>query len=299
MRSLLALLAVAGVATAHAADVSRFVSSEADFAVNSWLVPTRHGLVVIDTQFTVTEADKLVAAVRQSGRPLQAIIITHPHPDHYNGTCQLLALARVPVYSTQATVDGIRATAEAKRAQWKPTYGRDYPDMTCVPDHVVPNGARVRIDGLDLRLFDYGPGEASVESIVLVPAIRGAFVGDVIYDQIHPWLAEGRSARWLAQLDRLKKDVPTAWTVYPGHGPSADVTVIEAQRQYITGFRATVEAQRSQSGNPSGNASRLTPESVKAIVESVRAHYPGWPLEMLIPINAEAVSNESNDAEKH
>ena len=62
MRSLLALLAVAGVATAHAADVSRFVSSEADFAVNSWLVPTRHGLVVIDTQFTVTEADKLVAA---------------------------------------------------------------------------------------------------------------------------------------------------------------------------------------------------------------------------------------------
>ncbi len=284
MRHALVLMLLASALPVSAAEVGRVVSSEQDFAVNSWLVPTAHGIVVIDTQFTVPEAAKLVNAVIQAGRPLEAIIITHPHPDHYNGTCQLLGLARVPVYATQATIDGIRSTAESKRTQWKPMYGSDYPDSTCVPDHVAPRSGSVRIDGLEFQFRDYGPGEASGESIILAPALHAAFVGDLIYNQVHPWLAEGRSAQWLVQLDRLARNIPADWTVYPGHGGSAGVAVIDAQHQYITGFRAAIQAQLGPSG--------LASDSIKGIVEGVRARHPGWPLEMLIPINAEAVGKE-------
>lgn len=291
MRPALAILVLTTALPVSAADVGRIVSSEQDLAVNSWLVPTGHGIVVIDTQFTVTEADKLVKAMKQSGRPLEAIVITHPHPDHYNGTCQLLELARVPVYATQATIDGIRTTAESKRAQWKPTYGKDYPDTTCVPDHRAPLRGSVRIDGLELQFREYGPGEASGESIILAPALHAAFVGDLVYNQVHPWLAEGRSAQWLAQLDRLAKDIPVDWTVYPGHGASGSVAVIDAQRQYITGFRAAIRAQLGSSG--------LAPGPTKAIVEGVRSRYPGWPLEMLIPINVGAVATELSETQAH
>jgi len=291
MRPALALMLFASALPVSAAEVRGIVSSEQDFAVNSWLVPTEHGIVVIDTQFTVAEASKLVKAVIQTGRPLEAIIITHPHPDHYNGTCQLLELGRVPVYATRATIDGIRSTAASKRTQWKPTYGNDYPDSTCVPDHVAPRRGSVRIDGLEFRFRDYGPGEASGESIILAPALRAAFVGDLIYNHVHPWLAEGRSAQWLVQLDRLTKDIPADWTVYPGHGPSAGVGVIDAQRQYITGFRAAIQAQFDPLG--------LDSDSTKGIVEGVRARYPGWPLEMLIPINVEAVAKELAETGAH
>jgi glyoxylase-like metal-dependent hydrolase (beta-lactamase superfamily II) len=284
MRLLLALLALVSALPVSAADVARFVSGEQGFAVNSWLVPTEHGIVVIDTQFTVTEADKLAKAVIKTGRPLRAIVITHPHPDHYNGTCQLLQLARVPVYATQSTIDGIRATAESKRTQWKPRYATDYPDTTCVPDHAVPIGASVQVDGVELQFHDYGPGEALGESMTLVPALHAVFVGDLIYNHVHPWLAEGRTAQWLAQLDRLTTEVPANWTVYPGHGPSGGVTVIDAQRKYIAGFRAATQARLGSRG--------LTPDSSREIVNGVRAHYPGWPLEMLIPINVEAVAKE-------
>jgi glyoxylase-like metal-dependent hydrolase (beta-lactamase superfamily II) len=284
MRFALALLALASALPVSAADVVRVVSSEQDFAVNSWLVPTGHGIVVIDTQFTVAEASKLVEAVTRSGRPLEAIIITHPHPDHYNGTCQLLEFARVPVYATQATIDGIRATAESKRAQGKPTYGKNYPDSTCLPDHVAPRSGSVRIDGLEFQFRDYGPGEASGESIILAPALRAAFVGDVIYNQVHPWLAEGRSAQWLAQLDRLAGDIPADWIVYPGHGGAGGVAVIDAQRRYVSGFRATIKAQLGPSG--------LAPDATKAIVEGVHAQHSDWPLAMLIPMNTDAVAKE-------
>jgi glyoxylase-like metal-dependent hydrolase (beta-lactamase superfamily II) len=291
MRPAFALMFLASALPVSAAEIGRVVSSEQDFAVNSWLVPTEHGIVVIDTQFTVAEATKLVKAVIQTGRPLEAIIITHPHPDHYNGTCQLLELARVPVYATQETIDGIRSTAQSKRTQWKPAYGKDYPDSTCVPDHVATRSGSVRIDGLEFQFRDYGPGEASGESIILAPALRAAFVGDLIYNQVHPWLAEGRSAQWLVQLDRLTKDIAVDWTVYPGHGRSAGFAVIDAQRQYITGLRAAIQTQLGPSGLP--------PDSTKGIVEGVRARYPGWPLEMLIPINAEAVARELAEMGAH
>ena len=284
MRGVVAMVMLGLTLPAAAAEISRLTSSEKAFAVNSWLVPTRTGIVVIDTQFTVPEAEQLLDAVKRTERPLQAIIITHPHPDHFNGTCRLLRFAKVPVYATQATIEGVNATAEAKRAQWKPAYGADYPDFTCVPDHALVIGASWVIDGVTFEARDYGPGEALTESIVLAPSLHAAFVGDLIYNRVHPWLAEGRSVQWLAQLDRLQKEIPTDWTLYPGHGDSGGVALISAQRDYIREFRERTQAAVNFTG--------LTQDAKQSLVEGTHRMYPGWALEMLIPINAEAVAKE-------
>ncbi len=284
MRGVIAMMMLGLTLPASAAEISRFVSSEKAFAVNSWLVSTRTGIVVIDTQFTVSAAGQLLDAVKHTGKPLKAIIITHPHPDHFNGTCRLLRLAKVPVYATQATIDGVHATAEAKRAQWKPAYGADYPDSTCAPDHALAIGASWVIDGVTFEARDYGPGEALTESIVLAPALHAAFVGDLIYNRVHPWLAEGRSVQWLAQLDRLEREIPADWTLYPGHGDSAGIAVIAAQRDYIRDFRERTQAVLKSTG--------LTEDAKRSVVEGTRRLHPDWALEMLIPINAEAVAKE-------
>jgi glyoxylase-like metal-dependent hydrolase (beta-lactamase superfamily II) len=284
MRGVVVMVMLGMTHPASAAEISRFVSSEKAFAVDSWLVPTRTGIVVIDTQFTVPAADQLLEALNKTGRPLKAIVITHPHPDHFNGTCRLLRLAKVPVYATQATIEGVHATAEAKRAQWKPAYGADYPDSTCAPDHALAVGASWVIDGVTFEARDYGPGEALTETIVLAPALHAAFVGDLIYNRVHPWLAEGRSVQWLAQLDRLQKEIPADWTVYPGHGDAGGIAVIAAQRDYIRDFRERTQAAVISTG--------LTEEATQSLVEGTRRLHPGWALEMLIPVNAGAVAQE-------
>jgi glyoxylase-like metal-dependent hydrolase (beta-lactamase superfamily II) len=162
MRSLAVFILATLSWAAGASDVLRYVSDEKGFAVNSWLVPTAGGLVVIDTQFTVSEAEKLSQKIAKTGLPVRAVIITHPHPDHFNGICRLLQIARVPVYANRATIDGIHATADAKRAQWKPMYDADYPDQTCEPDSVVPNITAIRIDGTVFRFQDFGPGRRAM-----------------------------------------------------------------------------------------------------------------------------------------
>jgi glyoxylase-like metal-dependent hydrolase (beta-lactamase superfamily II) len=283
MQALFIFLAFLIALPASAADVLRFESAERGFAVNSWLVPTDTGLIAVDTQFTTGEARKLVQAIKETGLPLKAIIITHPHPDHYNGTCQLLEFAQVPVYATQATIEGILATAEAKREQWKPVYRDGYPDSTCVPDHPVPDGGRLTLDGLDLEILDYGAGEAGGESIVLAPSLRAVFVGDLIYNKTHPWLAEGRTELWLAQLERLSEEFPYGWTLYPGHGPAEGAAAIMGQYNYILEFRDAVEAKL-----PAGLDSKAT----KDLSDEIEARYPGWPLAASISMNAAAVAEE-------
>jgi glyoxylase-like metal-dependent hydrolase (beta-lactamase superfamily II) len=276
---------------AGAADVGRYVSDEKGFAVNSWLVPTASGLVVIDTQFTVSEAENLSRAIAKTARPLRAVIITHPHPDHFNGICRLLQIARVPVYATRATIDGIHATADAKRAQWKPTYGADYPDQTCEPDSIVADNAAVRIDGTGFQIRDFGPGEASEESIIVVPSLKAVFVGDLIYQNMHPWLAEGRSELWLKQLDRLAGSIPPDFTIYPGHGAVAGTVVIGAQRKYIVNFRNATKSAIGSKG--------LSPEASQTLVAETRTQYRGWPLETLIPVNAAAIAKEIASTPAH
>jgi hypothetical protein len=95
----------------------------------------------------------------------------------------------------------------------------------------------------------------------------------------------------LAGICGLTKDIPADWTVYPGHGLSAGVAVIDAQRQYIAALRAAIQAQLGPSG--------LTPDATKGAVEAVRARYPGWALEMLIQMNAEAVAKELAETRSH
>jgi hypothetical protein len=62
----------------------------------------------------------------------------------------------------------------------------------------------------------------------------------------------------------------------------------------------TAQPVASQSSTRSANTSSgLTPESTKEIVEGIRARHAGWPLEMLIPLNVEAVAKELSDAGAH
>ena len=102
-----------------------FAAPEAAFLVNSFLLEDTDHVVVIDAQFLASSARALRAQLAQIGKPLAALILSHPHPDHFNGAAILLeGFGEVPILSTAATNGGIRATAEAKRAFWTPKYGR-------------------------------------------------------------------------------------------------------------------------------------------------------------------------------
>ncbi|QVI20353.1 MBL fold metallo-hydrolase [Nocardia tengchongensis] len=64
--------------------VGRFASADPG-SVNTYWLQAPQGLVVVDTQRSLTDARAALAAVEATGVPIAAILITHSHPDHVGG----------------------------------------------------------------------------------------------------------------------------------------------------------------------------------------------------------------------
>jgi len=282
----IALLLVS--ATAHAApgNVHTYRGPVNGFLVNSYYVETNRGVVVIDTQFLISEAQKLKAAIDKLGKPIIAIIITHSHPDHYNGIGVLGAdRVKLDVFATRSTIDGIKATEAEKRRKWKPVYKDDYPDTTYIPNRVVKSGDTIKYDGLQLRLEELEGNESSALTMVYHPERHALFTTDLVYNRTHPWLAEGHSSAWLAQLGHVAQKYADVTTIYPGHGESDTLMAVNRQVDYLNTLQMLIRPEVDKSG-------KLTDQAREIVKGEMIRQYPGYPLEMLLEGNIVAVGKE-------
>ncbi|MGG6269858.1 MBL fold metallo-hydrolase [Leptolyngbya sp. AN03gr2] len=265
--------------------IHAYASPPEAFLVNSFLIETPNGVVVIDTQFLVTPAKTLKQKITALGKPILGVIITHPHPDHYNGTAILLeGLETIPIYSTEATYEGVKATETPKREFWTPTYQEEYPKSTLLPTHIVTPGKPLIFDGVALLLDDLGAGEASDITVIYLPEHRQLIASDLVYYRVHPWLAEGRSQQWLKQLELVKERYSEAIQVFNGHGEHSTLQGLDEQVDYITSFRDLVDQYRQED---------RVGETQKAEIRKIMLEtYPTYPLDFLIEMNVDGVAKE-------
>lgn len=267
-------------------NVHVFRSAESAFFVNSFIIETESGLVLVDTQFLTSSARKLCDAIRAHGKPLLAVFITHPHPDHFNGTAEIAhEWPGLPIYATQATIDVIGATQADKRAAWTPVYGDDYPQETVLPNTVVVPGQPILVDGLELRVDDLGEGESADITVIHLPQNDQLIASDLLYHRVHPWLAEGRTKQWLSQLEIVRERYSTATSIFAGHGETVGLNALTQQAEYLNAFRHWVRDGIADLTHP-------TPEEKSMVAEKVLLRYPHYPLQMLVEMNIDGVAQE-------
>jgi glyoxylase-like metal-dependent hydrolase (beta-lactamase superfamily II) len=263
-------------------------SSPDAFFVNSFIIEGQSSLILVDTQFVLSEARAVADKIAALQKPLAAILITHPHPDHYNGLASILE--RCPgtrVHATAATIEGIRQTAEPKRAYWTPIVGADYPQKFAIPEVTVRDGENLSIDGIEIIVDDFGPTECSDNTAIELPQIDSVIISDLVYNRVHPWLAEGRSGLWLAALDEVKRRYAAATALYPGHGSPGTTSIIDEQAAYIIAVREMVASSLKK--HP-----ELSDATKDAIQQRVRATYKNYPLETIIDMNTASLAGEAS-----
>ena len=169
-------------------------------AVNSWIIESANGVVVVDTQRTLSEAKKLKDEVKKISKPILGVIITHPHPDHIGGTEILLnGTINVPVYSTRSVYDIMKNDTGGLIALAKEFHGKDYTNNIVLPSNLISSDTNVTIDEIVYSFKDIGPGEAGDMTLIYLPVQRILFTGDVVNNDMIPFLAEGRSLDWVKQ----------------------------------------------------------------------------------------------------
>lgn len=251
--------------------------------VNAYVVETPRAVVIVDATLTVSDGRALRSLVRDIGKPLAAILVTHTHPDHYGGAAEIISDGQVPFVATEGVDAVIRRDDDVKEQIIRPMFGDEWPRERVFPNQTINDGETLSFDGVPFTVIDLGPGESPHDSVWLVGDDRmHAFAGDSAYEHMHCYLADGFWESWLANITRLRSELPAAAQVHFGHGEPTSSPPFDWQEDYIATF---VDAIRT--------ADWSDPESAKAaVVKAMTDYLPAGDLRFLMELSVEPVARQ-------
>jgi glyoxylase-like metal-dependent hydrolase (beta-lactamase superfamily II) len=179
------------------------------------------------------------------------VLVTHGHPDHYGGIAPLTEGAPVPVYAIAGVDRVIRRDDGEKELIMRPLFGDEWATARRFPDHIVGDGERVTIGGASFRVIDTGPGESRHDSWWMLEGDGPprVFPGDLVYNHMHAYLADGFHEAWLSNIGRAKRELPKDVRLYPGHGePASGHGLLDWQVQYIDRLLETLRSAVERDG---------------------------------------------------
>jgi glyoxylase-like metal-dependent hydrolase (beta-lactamase superfamily II) len=232
----------------------RIESEVAGTPVNAYLVEGERQLVAIDGTLTVSGGRTLRDRIEAIDKPLAALVLTHAHPDHYAGAVEARAGLDAPIIATAGVDEVIRRDDQIKEEILRPMFGDEWPAERVFPTQIVADGSELGFGDIELTVRDLGPGESPHDSIWFLGEDRGnVFSGDLAYNHMHGYLADGFWEEWLANIEALIADLPAEVVLHPGHGETAGRDLLAWQRGYIETF---IEAVRSADWSDQDRARR-------------------------------------------
>jgi glyoxylase-like metal-dependent hydrolase (beta-lactamase superfamily II) len=213
------------------------------YDVNSTMIIGERDMLVIDPQFSLSEAHKLAAEILESKKRLVTIYSTHPHPDHLFGLAVLKqAFPEARMVALPATVNAAKTGWPARQKFWFPTYGNNIPG----PEPVLPEELTTPVLSLEGEDFPITGGVQGADgpgnSFVYVPSLKAVITGDIVFD--HVYFGVPRDAardNWLKTIEQIAALKPSI--IIPGHeGPGAtrDMRAIDYMKKYIADWDTNV-----------------------------------------------------------
>jgi glyoxylase-like metal-dependent hydrolase (beta-lactamase superfamily II) len=171
--------------------------------VNAYLVMNEQAAIVIDALRNREEAAELAERIRATGRALQAVLVTHGHPDHYIGVRTLKEAfpeARILAASAAVKADIVGFSTWMEGVGWldaqpqmrprsaRAPFGFDYEAAIEVlhgDEFVLEGGGVLRVRS------DYPATECVHLTTVHCPEIGALFTSDLCYHGVHAWAGQG------------------------------------------------------------------------------------------------------------
>jgi len=217
------------------------------YDVNSTMISGEKDMILIDSQFSLSEAHRLAAEILESKKNLTTIYVTHPHPDHFFGLAVLKqAFPNARAVALPATADAEKRAWPARQKFWFSTYGNNIPG----PDPVELEALTTPVLTLEGEEFPItGPVQGSDgpgNSFVYIPSLKAVVTGDIVFDHVYFGVPRDKAREnWSKTIDQIMALAPAI--VVPGHeGPGAtrDMRSIQFMKKYIADWDANVASSK-------------------------------------------------------
>ncbi len=247
--SAVGLLAILPAAQAASLKLEAWNPGEqAIFPVTSSIITGEHDAILVDAQFQRNDAEPLVQKLRESGKTLRTVYVSHSDPDYYFGLDVIqAAFPEARIVATAPTVEHIKATMEGKLAYWGPILKDNAPQKLVLPevlagDSLSLEGQRIEIRGLKSAAPD--------RSYLWIPSLKTVAGGVVVSSGIHVWVADTQTPEsrktWQSTLAGIAALKPAR--VVPGHYLGKEPAGITAVR-YTADYLKAFEAEAAKAGD--------------------------------------------------
>ncbi|WP_306619341.1 MBL fold metallo-hydrolase [Chryseobacterium ginsenosidimutans] len=254
-------------------------ASENAFGVASVIVSGKTDAVLIDAQFTLADAEKVAQEIKNSGKKLTVIYVSHTDPDFYFGLEVFKKyFPEVTVYASPATVESIKATAQKKLDVWGGRLGKAITSNVVLPQ--VLKGNSIELEGHKLEIV--GLEEFPSKTFVWIPSIKAVVGGiNVFGTTFNLWMADAQTPdarkNWITVLDKIAALNPEI--VIPAHANSNspfDISAVKHTKSYIQFYEEALKTNKTSD----------------ELIEAINTKYPALTFETALQIGAKVNTGE-------
>lgn len=204
---------------------------------NAQLIESENHLLLIDTLQLKPHADELLSYISELGKPLERVLITHDHPDHWFGAA---SFKDFPLYAFPEVIEKINYLADFLLDFHRSVHGEKAAELI-TSEKVTPSlpitEGYLNFDGIELKIIKVLETESSCNLMVEIVNENILIAQDIIYNGAFAFFGEKTRDgsycfdNWIKTLNQIsesKYDV-----IIPGHGNPTDNSIIPIMVGYL------------------------------------------------------------------
>ena len=229
-------------------------------------VYTEDGIILIDAPLIPKQALDWREQIEEEypDHPFLYLINTDHHRGHALGNQYFMPVKVIAHERAHKEMSGYTDNfKERVRNSFKrePEIQAQLYNIEIIPPHITfTNRAELLFGDRQIELIFVG-GHTPATSIVWLPQEKVCFVGDILWVDQHPYMAQGNTLEWLAALE-LIRNLGADYLV-PGHGPVCGAEATYRVGEYITFMRRRVRDFYLEGKNKNETKSGLVGEMLE------------------------------------
>lgn len=227
---------------------------------------TEEGIILVDSPLIPKQAIDWRAQVEEEypDEPFLYLINTDHHRGHALGNQYFMPVKVIAHERAHKEMSGYTDNfKERVRNSFKrePEIQAQLNNIEIIPPHITfTNRAKLLYGTRQIELIFVG-GHTPATSIVWLPEEKICFVGDIVWVDQHPYMAQGNTLEWLNALELIRQ--LGADYLIPGHGPVCSPDATYRVGEYIEFMRKRVRDYYLEGKNKNETKSGLVGEMLE------------------------------------